>query len=46
MRNGIGLPAAVRQYRASFEDAGCDLLFFPCSSDPAQVELLAAAAAV
>ena len=34
----------VRQYVAAFQDAGCDeLVPFPCSSDPVQVELLAAA---
>jgi len=32
----------VRQYLAAFEDAGCDeLIVFPSSSDPAQVDLLA-----
>ena len=37
---------AVRQYIASFEQAGCDeLILFPSSSDPAQVDLLAAAVA-
>jgi alkanesulfonate monooxygenase SsuD/methylene tetrahydromethanopterin reductase-like flavin-dependent oxidoreductase (luciferase family) len=35
----------VRQYTAAFEKAGCDeLIFFPSSSDPAQVDLLADAA--
>ena len=35
----------VRQAVADFERAGCDqLILFPCSPDPAQVELLAAAA--
>jgi alkanesulfonate monooxygenase SsuD/methylene tetrahydromethanopterin reductase-like flavin-dependent oxidoreductase (luciferase family) len=34
----------VRGYAQSFEDAGCDeLVFFPCSSDPEQVRLLASA---
>ena len=32
----------MRQYVAAFEDAGCgELIFFPSSSDPAQVDLLA-----
>ncbi len=32
----------VRQYLAAYEEAGCDeLIFFPSSSDPAQVDLLA-----
>jgi hypothetical protein len=35
----------VRGYVAGFGDAGCDeLIFFPSSSDPAQVEMLAEAA--
>jgi alkanesulfonate monooxygenase SsuD/methylene tetrahydromethanopterin reductase-like flavin-dependent oxidoreductase (luciferase family) len=35
----------VRQYTAAFEQAGCDeLIFFPSSGDPAQVDLLADAA--
>jgi alkanesulfonate monooxygenase SsuD/methylene tetrahydromethanopterin reductase-like flavin-dependent oxidoreductase (luciferase family) len=35
----------VRQYTVAFEKAGCDeLIFFPSSSDPAQVDLLADAA--
>jgi alkanesulfonate monooxygenase SsuD/methylene tetrahydromethanopterin reductase-like flavin-dependent oxidoreductase (luciferase family) len=35
----------VRGYLQAFSDAGCDeLLLFPCSSDPRQVELLAEAA--
>ena len=35
----------VRQYTAAFEKAGCDeLIFFPSSGDPAQVDLLADAA--
>jgi alkanesulfonate monooxygenase SsuD/methylene tetrahydromethanopterin reductase-like flavin-dependent oxidoreductase (luciferase family) len=35
----------VKGYMAAFEQAGCDELFmFPCSSDSAQVDLLAAAA--
>lgn len=34
----------VRQYAAAFEQAGADeLILFPCSSDPNQVELLAQA---
>jgi alkanesulfonate monooxygenase SsuD/methylene tetrahydromethanopterin reductase-like flavin-dependent oxidoreductase (luciferase family) len=34
----------VRQYAAGFAAAGCDeLIFFPCSADPGQVGLLAAA---
>jgi alkanesulfonate monooxygenase SsuD/methylene tetrahydromethanopterin reductase-like flavin-dependent oxidoreductase (luciferase family) len=37
-------PETVRQYIAAFADAGCDeLIFFPSSSDPAQVDLLAEA---
>jgi len=33
---------AVNQAVSAFEDAGCDeLVLFPCSSDPAQVGLLA-----
>ena len=32
----------VRQYVAGFQEAGCDeLILFPTSSDPEQVELLA-----
>ena len=35
----------VAGYMAAFEAVGCDeLVFFPCSSDPGQVDLLAAAA--
>ncbi len=35
-------PETVRQYIAAFADAGCDeLILFPSSSDPAQVDLLA-----
>ena len=35
----------VRQYVAAFDDAGCgELILFPSSSDPAQVDLLADAA--
>lgn len=35
---------AVTAYVAAFENAGCDeLILFPCSADPLQVELLAAA---
>ncbi len=35
----------VQGYIAAFDDAGCDeLIFFPTSSDPEQVDLLAAAA--
>jgi alkanesulfonate monooxygenase SsuD/methylene tetrahydromethanopterin reductase-like flavin-dependent oxidoreductase (luciferase family) len=34
----------VREYRAAFEEAGCDeLILFPCAPDVAQVDLLAAA---
>jgi alkanesulfonate monooxygenase SsuD/methylene tetrahydromethanopterin reductase-like flavin-dependent oxidoreductase (luciferase family) len=37
--------ATVKEYLAAFEGAGCDeLIFFPSSSDPAQVDLLADAA--
>ena len=37
--------AAVRQYLAAYEEAGCDeLVFCPSSADPAQVDLLADAA--
>ncbi|HEV7770264.1 MAG TPA: LLM class flavin-dependent oxidoreductase [Solirubrobacterales bacterium] len=36
---------AVQQQLAAFESAGCDeLIFFPCASDAAQVDLLADAA--
>jgi alkanesulfonate monooxygenase SsuD/methylene tetrahydromethanopterin reductase-like flavin-dependent oxidoreductase (luciferase family) len=35
----------VQQYKAGFEEAGCDELFlFPCSAETAQVDLLADAA--
>ena len=35
---------AVVEYVAEFEDAGCDeLILFPCSSEPEQVDLLARA---
>ena len=35
----------VRGYLQAFTEAGCDeLLLFPCSPDPEQVDLLAAAA--
>lgn len=35
----------VKQYLAAFEEAGCgELILFPCSGDPAQVDLLAEAA--
>jgi alkanesulfonate monooxygenase SsuD/methylene tetrahydromethanopterin reductase-like flavin-dependent oxidoreductase (luciferase family) len=38
--------ATVREYVAGFEGAGCDeVICFPASADPAQVELLAAAIA-
>jgi alkanesulfonate monooxygenase SsuD/methylene tetrahydromethanopterin reductase-like flavin-dependent oxidoreductase (luciferase family) len=38
-------PETVKQYIATYEAAGCDeLILFPSSSDPAQVDLLAAAA--
>jgi alkanesulfonate monooxygenase SsuD/methylene tetrahydromethanopterin reductase-like flavin-dependent oxidoreductase (luciferase family) len=37
----------VKSYISGFADAGCDeLIFFPCSSDVEQVELLASAAGV
>ena len=36
---------SVQQQIAAYEAAGCDeLIFFPSSSDPGQVDLLAAAA--
>jgi alkanesulfonate monooxygenase SsuD/methylene tetrahydromethanopterin reductase-like flavin-dependent oxidoreductase (luciferase family) len=36
----------VKQYLGAFEEAGCDeLILFPSSSDPAQVDLLADAVA-
>lgn len=42
--NALIAPAAVRDAVAAYERAGCDeLLLFPCSADPAQVRLLAAA---
>ena len=35
----------VRSYVQAFTEAGCDeLLLFPCSADPEQADLLAAAA--
>lgn len=38
-------PDQVRGYLAAYEDAGCDeLILFPCTSDPDQVDLLAEAA--
>jgi alkanesulfonate monooxygenase SsuD/methylene tetrahydromethanopterin reductase-like flavin-dependent oxidoreductase (luciferase family) len=38
---------AVRSYIQAYEDVGCDeLTFFPCSSDPEQVDLLAEAAGI
>lgn len=38
-------PGTVRQYLQGFEGAGCDeLILFPCSADPGQVDLLAEAA--
>jgi len=38
---------AVRGYIKAFEEVGCDeLTFFPCSSDPEQVDLLAEAAGI
>jgi alkanesulfonate monooxygenase SsuD/methylene tetrahydromethanopterin reductase-like flavin-dependent oxidoreductase (luciferase family) len=37
----------VKQYIAAFEQSGADeLVFFPCSSDPEQVDLLAQAAGI
>jgi alkanesulfonate monooxygenase SsuD/methylene tetrahydromethanopterin reductase-like flavin-dependent oxidoreductase (luciferase family) len=34
-------PGTVKGYLAAFEEAGCDeLIMFPCSSDPAQADLL------
>ncbi|MEZ5156449.1 MAG: LLM class flavin-dependent oxidoreductase [Solirubrobacterales bacterium] len=34
-------PDTVRAYLAAFEEAGCkELIMFPCSSDPAQADLL------
>ena len=37
-------PEAVRAELAAYEQAGCDeVICFPASADPAQVELLAAA---
>jgi alkanesulfonate monooxygenase SsuD/methylene tetrahydromethanopterin reductase-like flavin-dependent oxidoreductase (luciferase family) len=50
--NGIAAAAArdadtVQRYLAAFEAAGCgELIFCPSSSDPAQVDLLADAAAI
>jgi hypothetical protein len=36
----------VREQNEAFKAAGCDeLIWFPCSPDPEQVELLAAASA-
>lgn len=38
-------PDTVGQYVQSFAGAGCDeLILFPCSTDPEQVDLLAKAA--
>lgn len=37
-------PAAIREAIAAYEQAGCDeLMLFPCSADPEQVQLLAEA---
>ena len=37
-------PDTVKAYLAAFEEAGCgELILFPCSNDPAQVDLLGAA---
>ena len=37
-------PDTVEAYLAAFEEAGCgELILFPCSNDPAQVDLLGAA---
>jgi len=37
----------VRQYAAAFEQSGADeLVFFPCNSDPEQVDLLVEAAGI
>jgi hypothetical protein len=38
-------PATVKSYVEAFAQAGCDeLILFPCSADPEQVNLLADAA--
>jgi hypothetical protein len=38
-------PERLREVVAAYGDAGCaELLFFPCSGDPSQLELLAKAA--
>ena len=40
-------PATVQRYIQAFTEAGCDeLILFPCSSDPRQVDLLADAAGI
>jgi hypothetical protein len=45
MRIGIGLPNTVGGYLAAFEQAGADeVICFPTSADPEQVDLLADAA--
>ena len=37
----------VRQYAAAFEQSGCDeLIFFPCSTEPEQVDLFVEAAGI
>jgi alkanesulfonate monooxygenase SsuD/methylene tetrahydromethanopterin reductase-like flavin-dependent oxidoreductase (luciferase family) len=43
--NAVTDPETVRRYVSEFEQAGCgELIFFPCASDPGQVDLLADAA--
>jgi alkanesulfonate monooxygenase SsuD/methylene tetrahydromethanopterin reductase-like flavin-dependent oxidoreductase (luciferase family) len=43
--NALTDAESVRRYLTDFEQAGCgELIFFPCDSDPAQVDLLADAA--
>ncbi len=38
-------PEGVQRYREAYAEAGVDeLIYFPCSADPAQVGLLADAA--
>jgi alkanesulfonate monooxygenase SsuD/methylene tetrahydromethanopterin reductase-like flavin-dependent oxidoreductase (luciferase family) len=40
--NALTDAESVRKYLTDFEEAGCgELIFFPCDSDPAQVDLLA-----
>ena len=43
--SAVTTPDAVKERIQAFADVGCDeVIFFPCSSDPEQVTLLAEAA--